>query len=54
MKISAVIVTYNRINLLKRTVDCLRANGPVNEIVVVKTEAQTALQNGWILRRIFM
>lgn len=35
MKISAVVVTYNRINLLKRTVDCLRANGPVNEIVVV-------------------
>lgn len=35
MKISAVVVTYNRINLLKRTVDCLRANGTVNEIVVV-------------------
>lgn len=35
MKISAVVVTYNRINLLKRTVNCLRANIPVNEIVVV-------------------
>ena len=35
MKITAVVVTYNRINLLKRTVECLRANSPVNEIVVV-------------------
>ncbi len=35
MKITAVVVTFNRLNLLKRNVNCLRQNKPVSQIVVV-------------------
>lgn len=35
MKIIAVVVTYNRLELLKRTVRCLQQNKPVSSIVVV-------------------
>ncbi len=35
MNIIAVVVTYNRIELLKRTVRCLQQNKPVSSIVVV-------------------
>lgn len=35
MKIVAVVVTYNRLELLKRVVDCLHKNSPVSDIVVV-------------------
>ena len=35
MNIIAVVVTYNRIELLKRTVCCLQKNKPVTSIVVV-------------------
>ena len=35
MKTTAVVVTYNRLELLKRNIDCLRKNKPVSQIVVV-------------------
>lgn len=35
MKIIAVVVTFNRLPLLKRNVDCLRRNTPLTSIVVV-------------------
>lgn len=35
MNIIAVVVTYNRLELLKRTVQCLQKNKPVSSIVVV-------------------
>lgn len=35
MKIIAVVVTYNRRELLKRNIGCLRQNRPVTDIVVV-------------------
>lgn len=35
MNIIAVVVTYNRMELLKRTVRCLRQNKPLSSIVVV-------------------
>ena len=35
MNIIAVVVTYNRIELLKRTVHCLQQNKPLSSIVVV-------------------
>lgn len=35
MKIIAVVVTYNRLQLLKRNIDCLRRNMPLTSIVVV-------------------
>lgn len=35
MNIKAVVVTYNRKELLKRNITCLRANTPVSSIVVV-------------------
>lgn len=35
MKIIAVVVTYNRLELLKRNIDCLRQNTPLTSIVVV-------------------
>lgn len=35
MNIIAVVVTYNRKELLKRNITCLRANTPVSSIVVV-------------------
>ena len=35
MNIYAVTVTFNRKELLKRTIDCLRKNKPVSKIVVV-------------------
>lgn len=35
MRILAVVVTYNRLELLKRNIDCLRKNKPVSQIVVV-------------------
>jgi hypothetical protein len=35
MKIIAVVVTYNRIELLKRNIGCLRKNTPLGSIVVV-------------------
>lgn len=35
MNIFAVVVTYNRLKLLKRNIECLRLNKPVTRIVVV-------------------
>lgn len=35
MNIIAVVVTYNRLELLKRTVNCLLQNKPVSSIVIV-------------------
>lgn len=35
MNIIAVVVTYNRLNLLKRNIGCLKQNKPVSSIVVV-------------------
>lgn len=35
MKIIAVVVTYNRLELLKKNIACLRLNKPLNSIVVV-------------------
>ena len=35
MRITAVVVTYNRLELLKRGVDCLRKNTPLTDIIVV-------------------
>ena len=35
MKIIAVVVTYNRLELLKRNINCLRQNKPLNDIIVV-------------------
>jgi GT2 family glycosyltransferase len=35
MKIYAVVVTYNRLELLQKNIDCLRRNRPVTQIVVV-------------------
>lgn len=35
MKIIAVVVTYNRLELLKKNIRCLRANNPLTSIVVV-------------------
>lgn len=35
MKIIAVVVTFNRCELLKRNIACLRSNKPVTDIVVV-------------------
>lgn len=35
MKIFAVVVTYNRFDLLKRNIACLRKNEPISQIVVV-------------------
>lgn len=35
MKIIAVVVTYNRLVLLKKNISCLRANKPISSIVVV-------------------
>lgn len=35
MKIIAVVVTYNRLVLLKKNISCLRSNKPVSSIVVV-------------------
>lgn len=45
MKIIAVVVTYNRLELLKRNIACLRANRPLDAIVVVNngsTDGTTA------------
>ena len=35
MKIIAVVVTFNRLELLKRNISCLRQNKPISKIVVV-------------------
>lgn len=35
MKVIAVVVTFNRLQLLKRNVDCLRRNTPLTSVVVV-------------------
>ncbi len=35
MRIIAVVVTYNRLELLKRNILCLRRNSPLHDIVVV-------------------
>ncbi len=35
MKITAIVVTYNRLELLKRNIDCLRKNKPLTTIIVV-------------------
>lgn len=39
MKIIAVIVTYNRLELLKRTISCLRATSGLDRIVVVNNDS---------------
>ena len=33
--IIAVVVTYNRLTLLQRNISCLRANRPVDRILVI-------------------
>ena len=35
MKVIAVVVTYNRLELLKRNIHCLRQNKPLDSILVV-------------------
>ena len=35
MRIAAVVVTYNRIDLLRKCIDCLRLNKPLDSIIVV-------------------
>ena len=35
MRVIAVVVTYNRLELLKRNISCLRKNEPLSGIVVV-------------------
>ena len=35
MKITTVVVTYNRLELLKRNINCLRQNKPISQIVVI-------------------
>ena len=35
MKIIAVVVTYNRLELLKKNINCLNQNKPLNSIIVV-------------------
>ena len=35
MKVIAVVVTYNRLELLKRNISCLRRNRPLDTILVV-------------------
>ena len=42
MNIIAVVVTYNRIELLKRTVRCLQQNKPGSSIVVVNNGSTDA------------
>lgn len=47
--IFAVVVTYNRLSLLKRTISCLQQNEPVSAIVVVNngsTDGTTEWLNG--------
>ena len=39
MKIIAVVVTYNRLELLKRNIRCLRMNKPLTSIVVVNNDS---------------
>lgn len=39
MRIIAVVVTYNRLELLKRTISCLRATDGVDDIVVVNNDS---------------
>lgn len=47
MNIIAIVVTYNRIELLRRTVCCLRQNKPVSSIVVVNN-GSTDGTAGWL------
>lgn len=35
MNIIAVVVTYNRMELLKRNIRCLQQNKPISSIVIV-------------------
>ena len=39
MKIIAVVVTFNRFELLKKTISCLRATPQLNAIVVVNNDS---------------
>ena len=47
MKIYAVVVTYNRFELLKRNIACLRQNKPVTQIVVVNNGSTDETQQ-WL------
>lgn len=47
MKIIAVVVTYNRLELLKRNIGCLRQNQPLSSIVVVNN-GSTDGTSGWL------
>lgn len=47
MKIIAVVVTYNRLELLKRNIGCLRQNQPLSSIVVVNN-GSTDGTAGWL------
>lgn len=47
MKVIAVVVTYNRLELLKRTIHCLRCNRPLEGIVVVNN-GSTDGTNEWL------
>ena len=46
MNIIAVVVTYNRMELLKRNIRCLQQNKPISSIVIVNngsTDGTTAV-----------
>lgn len=47
MNIIAVVVTYNRVELLKRNIRCLRQNRPISSIVVVNN-GSTDGTAGWL------
>lgn len=47
MKIYAVVVTYNRFELLKRNIACLRQNKPITQIVVVNNGSTDQTQQ-WL------
>ena len=47
MKIYAVVVTYNRFELLKRNIACLRQNKPITQIVVVNNGSTDGTQQ-WL------
>ena len=45
MNIIAVVVTYNRMELLKRNIRCLQQNKPISSIVIVNN-GSTVQRNG--------
>lgn len=47
MNVVAVVVTYNRLALLQKNIDCLRANDAVNKILVVDNGSNDGTQE-WL------